>query len=181
MNLRLRLIGGLVGLTTAGALLLAPAGVAASTVAPSATASAAACTDGHWPISVQGRPTLFHAGAMAGDYVWHDAKGWHIRVTHPGTARLVFTGRVVANAPIKFSPFRLEKGDVVTLSADRKTLTYRFVDYGAIDGVDFTTACASRISFAGRLDGRLLPTGRVWLGVAGRHPLENPFVVARVG
>lgn len=179
MNLRLRLIGGLVGLTTAGALLLAPAGVAASTTATSG-APATACTDGHWPAVVQGRPVGFHAGARAGDYIWHDATGWHVRVTHPGSARVVFSGRVVASAPITFTPVMLEKVDTITLSADRKTLTYRFVNFGGIDGFNFTTSCASRVSFGGRLDGRLLPTSHIWVGAAGRHPLRNPFTVSRI-
>lgn len=180
MNLRLRLIGSLAGLAAAGSLLLAPAGVAASTLA-SGAAPATACADGHWPAAVQGRPVQFRAGARAGDYIWHDAAGWHVRVTHPGSARVVFTGRIVASAPMAFKPVSLEKGDTVTLSADRKTLTYRFVDFGRVDGLDFTTACARRVSFAGRLDGWLLPTSRVWLGAAGRHPLQDPFAVIRVG
>lgn len=180
MNLRLRLIGGLVGLATAGATLLAPAGVAASTLAASGTAPAVACTDGHWPLAVQGRPVQFRVGAPAGDYIWHDATGWHLRVTHAGTARAVFTGRIVASAPITFRRVALETGDSVSLSADHKTLTYRFVNHGRIDGLDFTASCAARVSFLGRLDGWLLPTHRIWLGATGRHPLENPFAVVRI-
>jgi hypothetical protein len=75
MRLRRSLIGGLIGLSTITAGLLAPAAAFAATSSPAAstTSTATACTDGHWPLAVQGVPTLFHAGAAAGDYLWHDA------------------------------------------------------------------------------------------------------------
>jgi len=185
MNLHRRIIGGLVGISTMVALAAAPASVFASTDAGSSAApsvaTTAACADGHWPSSVQGRPTAFHAGAKAGDYIWHDASGWHLRVTHAGSGREVFTGTIVSSAPLDAVPVKLEKNDVVTLSADKRTITFRLVNYGAIDGFDFWASCASRIGFAGRLDGVRLPTSRIWLGHHDRHPLENPFVVIRVG
>jgi len=184
MNLHQRVIGGLVGLSAVVAIVAAPASVFAASATSSATASTATvatCTDGHWPSSVQGRSTAFHAGAKAGDYIWHDANGWHVRVTHAGTGREVFTGTIVSSAPLDAVPVKLEKNDVVTVSADKKTITYRLVNYGRIDGFDFRTACASRLSFSGRLDGVRLPTSRIWLGAFNRHPLENPFVVVRIG
>src|SRR5262245_62175678 len=98
MTVRRPLLGSLIGLLAVGA---APAPPCASSPAPTtAAAAAAACTDGHWPASVQGVPTLFHAGGSAGDYVWHDATGWHLRVTHRGASRVVFSGRITASAPI---------------------------------------------------------------------------------
>jgi hypothetical protein len=181
VNLPHRLIGGLVGLSTVLALVVAPAGVAASTDGASVVTPAVACTDGHWPASVQGRPVLFKAGARGGDYIWHDAKGWHLRVTHPGTGRVVFTGTIVASAPLDAKPVKLEKNDVVTLSADKKTITYRLVNFGAIDGFDFTASCAAHISFGGRMDGVRLPAWRIRIGHNDRHPLENPFVIRRIG
>ena len=77
-------------------------------------------------------------------------------------------------------PVRLEGGDMIALSADRLTLTYRFYNYGAIDGVDFKTACARRLAFSGSLNGVKLSIRRIWIGHYNRHPLENPFVVIRV-
>jgi len=192
MNLHRRIVGGLVGISTVLALVAAPASTFAATDTGSTTATAATttatvatttttCTDGHWPSSVQGRPTEFHAGASAGDYIWHDSTGWHVRVTHPGKGRVVFTGTIVASAPLDAVPVKLEKNDVVTVSADKRTITYRLVNYGAIDGFDFRASCASRISFGGRADGVRLATWRIRLGHFDRHPLENPFVVSRVG
>jgi len=162
--------------------LLAPVAASASTLTTTATATAtteAACP-GHWPASVQGQPTMLHPGARAGDYIWHDAMGWHLRVTHPNSSTLVFSGRITASAPMRVTPFHLEGGDWVALSADRLTITYRFYNHGRIDGLDFRTDCARRLTFAGYGAGAKLPTGRIWIGHFGRHPLENPFVVVRL-
>ncbi len=184
MNRRHRITGLLMGLSAVLALAGAPAGVAASTTgAPDAAVATTnvTCSNGHWPTSVQGRPTLLRAGASAGDYFWHDPAGWHLRVTHPGHGRVVFTGTIVADAPLSVTPVKLEKGDVLTLSADKKTITYRFANYGGIDGFNFTTACASRLAVGGRMDGVRLATWRIRIGHLDHHPLENPFVVLRIG
>ena len=184
MHLRTRLAAGALGVSGAFTLLAAPAGVAAATVpaaAPATTVTTAACPDGHWPASVQGRPVQFHAGATGGDYIWHDSNGWHVRATHHGSNHVVFTGRIVSSAPLDAVPVKLEKNDVVTVSADKKTITYRFNNYGAIDGFDFRTSCAKHLTISGRMGAFRLPTGRIWLGHYGRHPLENPFVVIRIG
>jgi hypothetical protein len=182
MRLRRSLIGGLIGLSAITAGLLAPATTFAATTAPAGAiaTTTTTCTDGRWPASVQGVPTLFHAGAAAGDYIWHDANGWHLRVTHAGTTRAVFTGRIVSSAPMTAVPIRLEGGDMMALSADRLTLTYRFYNYGKIDGINFKTACARRLTFSGSLNGAKLPVRRIWIGHYNRHPLENPFVVIRI-
>jgi len=182
MRLRRSLIGGLIGLSAVTAGLLAPATAFAATTSSAApTASTAAvCTDGRWPLSVQGVPTLFHAGARAGDYIWHDANGWHLRVTHATSTRAVFTGRIVSTAPMTATAIRLEGGDMIALSADRLTLTYRFYNYGKVDGLDFKTACARRVTFGGSLNGLKLPVSRIWIGHYNRHPLQNPFTVTRV-
>jgi hypothetical protein len=183
MNTRRSLVGGLIALSTITAGLLAPATTLAASPAPTAataTTTTTTCLDGHWPLAVQGVPTLFHAGASAGDYIWHDAYGWHLRVTHRGTGRAVFSGRIVSSAPMTVAPVRLESGDLFSLSADRLTLTYRFVNYGAIDGVNIRTACARRLTFLGLMGGVKLPTTRIWVGHNDHHPLSNPFTVPRV-
>ncbi len=176
-NHRRRLITGLLTISALGAGLLVPA---ATLAAPPAPAAATACADTHWPASVQGRPSRLHAGARGGDYIWHDAKGWHLRVTHAGARKVVFTGRIVSSAPMTVTPVRLENADGITLSADKLTLTYRFRNYGKIDGFDVKTACAQRLSIMGAMAGKKLPTGRIWLGRHGRHPLENRFVIVKI-
>jgi hypothetical protein len=78
------------------------------------------------------------------------------------------------------TPIRLEGRDVIALSADRLTLSYRLYNYGHVDGVDIRTACARRLAFSGSLNGVKLPTWRIWIGHGNRHPLQNPFAVMRV-
>jgi hypothetical protein len=162
------------GLTAA---LVVPAATSAATPA---TATTTVCSETHWPVSVQGVPTTLKAGGATGDYLWHDSNGWHLRVTHPGSAKVTFTGRIVSGTPISFKAVRLEKGDTITLSADKKTLTYKFYNYGHIDGIDFKTACAQRLGISASVNGHKLSTSRIWLGRHGRHPLENRFVVVKI-
>lgn len=172
--------GTLLGVIAIATALFVPATTFAATPAAStATTTTAACDEGRWPASVQGVPATFHAGARAGDYIWHTSTGWHLRFTHVGTRRIVFSGKIVSNAPLTVAPYRLESGDSFVLSADRLTLTYRFVNYGRIDGLNFRTACATRLWFRGSMAGTKLPTGRIWIGRAGHHPLQNPFVILR--
>lgn len=164
--------------TIAGAFVL-PAATFAAETGTTPTVTTTTCDEGRWPASTQGQPVTFKAGARAGDYIWHNSTGWHIRFTHPGTARRTFTGRIVSNTPLTVSSYKFESGDTFALSADHKTLTYRVRNYGHIDGLDFRTACATRLSFGGSMSGAKLPIGRIWIGHYGRHPLQNPFVVTR--
>jgi hypothetical protein len=182
MRHRRPLITALLGLSVLVAGLLAPATsfAASPSGATTAAAATAACTNGHWPASVQGKPTILHSGGRAGDYIWHDSAGWHLRVTHANSLRRVFTGRITASAPMTVKAFRTENADAIALSADNKTITYKFYNYGHVDGLDFKTDCARRVTFAGSMAGVKLPTSRIWIGHRNRHPLQNPFVVIRV-
>jgi hypothetical protein len=167
----------LIALTVA---LIAPVGASAATLTAAATdgVSATACTGGAWPLSVQGMPAV-RAGSAAGDYIWHDATGWHLRVTHHSTTPFVFSGTIRANRPLHVTGYRLESGDKFTVSADHLSVTYRFVNHGRLDGLNFTTECATRLAFGGRMNGAALPVRRIWIGHNGRHPLQNPFVIVR--
>lgn len=175
-------LSGLLTIGALGASLSIPAAMFAAgpaTATTATTTTTSACSDTRWPASVQGVPTTLKAGARAGDYIWHDSLGWHLRATHAGTTRVIFTGRVVSNAPMTVAPYRLEANDTLTLSADKLTLTYRFANYGRLDGFDFRTACAHKLVFGGSMAGLKLPTGRIWIGHFGKHPLQNPFAVLR--
>jgi hypothetical protein len=159
--------------------LIAPTSTfATSTVAATDGVSTTACAGSAWPLSVQGTPVV-HAGSAAGDYLWHDAMGWHLRVTHVSTIGFVFSGTIRANRPLHVTGYRLESGDHFTVSADHLSVTYRFVNHGRLDGLNFTTECATRLAIGGRMNGAPLPVRRIWIGHAGRHPLQNPFVILR--
>jgi hypothetical protein len=176
---RHRLIATLALAGMAGALLAPTTTAAATTTGTAGATPTAVCDEGRWPARVQGKPINLVPGARAGDYLWHDAAGWHLRVTHHGTTGVRFAGTIVANEPLTAVGVRLERGDSFTLSADRKTVTYRFTNHGRIDGLDIRTACASRIAFKGLMSGTRLPVGRIWVGRTAAHPLQNPFVVTR--
>jgi len=159
-------------------LAATPAAAADGSVA-SATTVATNCT-GHWPRAVQGVPTAWHSGARGGDYIWHDVNGWHFRVTHATSSRVVFSGTIVSSEPLAEAPVKLEGRDFVALSADRITITYRLYNYGKVDGFNFKTACAPSLKFTGFRSGVKLPVSRIWVGHDNKHPLQNPFIVTRV-
>jgi hypothetical protein len=171
MRRRHRLFGPIVGFALLGAALLVPTTAAA--------AEAAVCDEGRWPAATQGVPVTYKSGARAGDYLWHNANGWHLRVTHVSSRRIAFSGRIVSDRPMSVTGVRLEGSDRFALSADKLTLTYHFANYGNIDGLDFRTACATTLRVRGSMAGEKLPVGRIWIGRAGTHPLSNPFTIAR--
>ena len=83
----------------------------------------------------------------------------------------------MSDRPLSVSGYKLESGDRFVLSDDKLTLTYRFANYGHIDGLDFRTACATKLRVRGSMAGEKLPVGRIWIGRAGTHPLSNPFLI----
>ncbi|MEO6206463.1 MAG: hypothetical protein ABIP77_00750 [Candidatus Limnocylindrales bacterium] len=166
------------------ASLGALAALVTSLMIPSATFAASTTTaegtcDGAWPASPQGKPTTWAPGARAGDYLWFDANGWKLRVNKVTSVPAVFTGRIRSDTPMTVAGVALERGDTFALSADELVLTYRFVNRGHADGLNFTTACAERVVVTGRMDGIKLPIGRIWIGADGSHPLQNPLTIDR--
>ncbi len=69
-------------------------------------------------------------------------------MTHKGDDRAAYSGTLRSQDPMWINPFHLEGADYVTLSADRRTLTFRFADYGHIDGVDFHAGCSPTLTAA---------------------------------
>ena len=167
---RLRMLGPIIGLALLGAAFIVPA-----------TAAAATSDEGRWPAATQGVPVSYQSGGRAGDYIWHSDTGWHLRTTHVSASRVVFSGRIVSDKPLTVTGVRLERGDTFTLSADKLTLTYRFLNYGNVDGLNFRTACATTLHIKGSMSGVKLPLTRIWIGRAGVHPLSNPFTIGRAG
>jgi hypothetical protein len=152
---------------------------------PAHTRPAASCnTDANWPGYVQGEPDGFDAGDD-GAYLWHNPTGgWGLRVSHPelpGKAnRVVFTGTIVSKGKIgNLAKVRDEKGDVVKVGAKGHVLRFRFVDYGGVDGVDFTTTCTPGLRVALKADRTAMPTQFVHLGDRNTHPGTNPFRIRR--
>lgn len=181
--MRLRHLATVVSIGVAATVAAPLAAYADTTPAPTPT-DAATSSDAQscpsLPSYVEGRPAHLHPLATTGDYLWHDGTGWHLRVTHPTRQRMVFRGVITASAPISFRAVRDEKRDKVTLSADKRTLVFRFVNYGGIDGVDFTDSCSATTKFALALDGHRLGRNHIFIGAHSARPPHDPFVISRV-
>lgn len=184
MSRRHKLIAA-AGVTAAGLLALAaPASATTPPAAPSSASpsSAAACDRAPWQAVVQGAPANFSAGDRGGDYLWHDLAGFHLRVTHRNDGRQVYSGLITSSAPMRIDPVRLERGDVLRLSPDRRSIVFAFADYGKVDGVNFHTDCAAALAVSRLHVGRAaLPANRVYLGHREAHPAAVPFVLRRMG
>ena len=171
------MIGAAAAATVGVAGLIAPAAAGAATPSP----TAAACDKTAWEPTVQGRPAGLAAGSPTGDYLWHDQRGFHLRVTHAQHDRRVYTGVIHASAPMRMERVRLEKGDRVTLSKNRQTIVFAFVNHGGIDGVNFHTDCASTLTVSRlRVGGHRIALKHVYLGATKAHPAAVPFTVHRV-
>ncbi|MCU1589763.1 MAG: hypothetical protein JWP11_1019 [Frankiales bacterium] len=160
------LVAGIVGTTST------PAQATDSTDSPG-------CATGTVPSVVMGSPDL-KAGQAGGVYLWHGSNGYALRATHAGSARVVFTGTIVASRSISHvTGVRLEKNDGVRLSADHTTLTFRFNNYGFIDGVNFAADCSKRLKVGIRINGSIGAPNRVKLGKHRASPTSNPFTIER--
>ena len=175
--------GAAAATAAAGAVMLfASPAMAATTTTSDTTApntTALSCDRGPWQSAVQGRPS-FKAGDAAGDYLWHDSTSFHLRVTHPGHQREVFSGEITSSTAMSITPYRLEKGDVVRMSADHRTMVFVLSDYGYVDGVNFHTDRAAALTVSHlNLGNTVLPTANVYLGEHKAHPSHIPFTVHR--
>ena len=166
--------------TKAATLLALVVAMGAAVVLPASAAgeAAARCDEGHWPATVQGTPSSFARGTRAGYYVWHDSHGWHLRTTTPQRSAHHFTGTIVSSGDIKMvRQYHDEGRDTVTINGNR--LSFSFVTYNGVDGIDFRVGCTESVRFSLRAAGRMVPTSRIWLGRSGHAP-ANPFTVHRV-
>ena len=164
----------------AGTLLLLVLTISAGAVIPAAATDtpAAPCDEGRWPATVQGKPGAFTQGGRAGYYVWHDARGWHMRTTTPTRSPHPFSGTIVSSGDIKVvRQYKDEGRDTVTVNGNR--MTFSFVTYNGVDGLDFKVGCTRAVSFSLKAYNRLVPASRIWLGRDGTAR-SNPFTVKRV-
>lgn len=151
---------------------------AASTSTTTKPAASTCLPGGHddvWPLWTNGQP-----GRDAGVSVWHDATGWHVRVTHATIHDRVFSGEIVTTGTLTdVNPVRLEKNDYLKVGLDRHALAFRFNNYGGVDGFNFTTHCAPLLEMGFATDGHIVATSRISIGTAGQHPDHNPFMIHR--
>lgn len=156
----------------AASMTLAGAGAASAT-----TESGARCDEGHWPVSVQGKPATLKVGGHAGYYIWHDVYGWHLRTTTPSPEKHVFSGQIVSADDVRaLRVYRNEATDRVSVSGH--VISFSFTTYNGIDGIDFLVGCTESLTFLLKGEGRWWPASRIWLGYRGTAP-SNPFTVYR--
>jgi hypothetical protein len=169
--------------TTAGLLGLgawaglAPAASAATPAAVNAPVSPAA--DGTWPAQANGTPTHLKVGASLGYYIWHDNRGWHMEVTHPGHTHVVFSGWVSTNGTVAVQRVDDERNDLTRVGPGHHELSFAFNNYGYIDGVHFETHGAQELTFHLSVDGRPVGATSVFIGHANLHPTHVPFEISR--
>jgi hypothetical protein len=160
--------------------LVASSGVGAVAAGAAGTPTASATClpadhDGSWPAAAEGRPAR-----DPGVRVWHDATGWHVRVTHNTLHDRVFSGVIRTTGEfIDVDAVRLEKNDYLVVGPDHHSLAFRFDNYGGIDGFDFYTKCAPYLGFAFASDGHVVPPLRISIGADAHHPFTDPFRIAR--
>jgi hypothetical protein len=142
-------------------------------------APADSCGKAAWPSQVQGRPQSFVASD--GVYLWDDPDGgWALRVTHTGPQdNAVISGTLTTNG--KFADVHRGKAgdDIIAVSGNKRTILFRFVNYGWLDGFDFATRCSGALSASFYIGGNLASTTSIHLGATASSPSTNPFKVQR--
>lgn len=173
--MRRTLIHGLVLMVAASVVALTPVAASAQEDGEDRPAR---CDEGHWPGTVQGQPRAFKVGGAAGYYVWHDARGWHLRTTTPRRTEHVFEGTITSSDDIRLvHQYRDERADEVAVEGN--TLRFKFVTYNGVDGVDFVVGCTESVTFSLNNGGSPTSIRRIWLGKTGKAR-TNPFTVTRV-
>jgi hypothetical protein len=155
---------------------------AAAATAPSPAASSGArCETGEWPDAATGQPAGFQAGATRGYYLWHNAAGWHLEVTHASHEHMVFSGWFSTNGTVAVQRVDDEHNDLVKEGPGDHVVTFALNNYGGVDGVHFETHCADWIQFHLSINGHPAGVEQVYVGHASIHPLAMPFTIDRGG
>lgn len=173
---RAAVAGAAVAAVMAAAIGTAPAGAAPTGTGPEPVAETAGCSFGTWPADAEGQPAGFQAGAAAGVYLWHTDGGWRLRVTHPGTDKVVFRGTITSTARIHGVERRTESRDAVIAPGPHR-VGFRFTNYGRIDGLDFRMGCGAGFGVDVSVNGRRIPADHVFIGADGHHPAQVPLRV----
>lgn len=168
----------------AAAAVAGGAGAASADAGTPPTPNAACATDSHWPGYAQGRPDGFDAHDN-GAYLWHNPTGgWAVRVSHPrlpgGANQVAFSGRIISKGVIgHVQRVRDERNDSVSVSPNGHVLTFHLVNYGWVDGFDFTTSCTPALGVGLRADGVSIQPRFVHIGDRKVNPRSDPFSIRR--
>jgi hypothetical protein len=137
------------------------------------------CSTGVLPNVVMGSPDV-KPGQALGVYLWHGSNGYSLRATHPGHAKVVIAGRLSAsNGFSHITKVAFEKADWLRMSSDGKQLTFRFTNYGHIDGINLAANCSRLIRVNIQINGAAASPRQVKLGKHRSNPTSNPFAIER--
>src|SRR4051812_9911924 len=162
-----------------GIAAMSAALVTVGTGVASAEDDAPGCSTGVLPNVVMGSPDV-KPGQALGVYLWHGSNGYSLRATHPGHAKVVFAGRLSAsNGFSHVTRVAFEKADWLKLSSDGKQLTFRFTNYGYIDGINLAADCSRLIRVNIQINGATASPRQVKLGKHRTNPTSNPFTIER--
>lgn len=168
-------------LATIGSTLAVMGSIALS-AAPGAMASTtaeAACRTGVLPVTVVGAPGVKAHDAL-GAYLWHDGGHYSLRVTQPGSKRVTISGSVTVSRRLgPINRVALEANDRVTVGPLRHTASFRFNNYGYIDGFDFTADCSRTVHVVVRIGTAQATPAQVFLGKDRINPTSVPFTIER--
>ena len=170
---------GTLAVTTALAGTALAGTASAATPTTGTTHEPGTCRSGAVPVEVVGNPGV-KAQAAEGLYLWHGSTGYALRVTHPGHEKVTFTGTItVTNKITAIRKFRLEKADSMKVGPHRHTLTFRFTNYGFLDGISFAAACSKDVKVSLSIDGKQATPNQVFLGKNRVQPTSVPFRIER--
>jgi hypothetical protein len=134
---------------------------------------------GLWPASVTGTPQPA-AGAAEGYYLGVTGSTWTLKVTHPGTGKVLFTGKITINTGkiTSLTPISLGTGD--SAQAKGRTLTFTITSHGQVNGFRFTTKQATSLTFTLKVNGNAATTSQLHLGPgATKASSHSPLTFTR--
>lgn len=132
-----------------------------------------------WFAPVEGTPAAMQQGDKRGYFIWHDMNGMHVRV-HTKMFAIPFSGTVKTDGQfVAVHGNKLEFGDHYSLDADKKTLKFKFLAAGGVDGIDFKVMGGTHLSFALFMGGSPVNPAEVYLGHEGWRPSSHQFMLRR--
>jgi len=167
--------------TTTTSTVGVPTGATLPAPEPPPPAPRDTCAKGLWPAVVQGLPVSYIVG-QDGAYLWYDPDGaWALRFTHSGTHfKAAFSGSLTVGSGELVDVSAMGGGnDIVAVSPDKRTIYFRFANFGPVDGLNFATQCTRGFSVDIHRGPRLMAPAAIHLGASLTSPARDPVRVAR--
>ena len=127
------------------------------------------------PGVASGTPTVTSLSTY-GYYLWIDGNQIHLRTTDPGGDASEYTGKITTDGQFRDVNL-IQPEDTDWAVGDNHKLDFHFVTHNRVDGVSFTAAGATRVTFHLFRNGHEIRTDHIFLGGGGMHPPGNPFTL----